>query len=162
MNVRNVILEIFGEYENVRFYTVKVQGEVLSETEKLFANHKGNKKYVEGLQIISRQLERNGQTGCDERHFRREGKMNDRTCALPSHLYAEGNKLRLYAIMISPNIVILGNGGLKKTKSYQQDTHLNSCMQLLQHLDAAIKYDTDQGLLTADFKTLQGTLLFHL
>lgn len=162
MNPRNVTLEIFGEYENVRFYTVKISGEKLSETEKLFSNHNGNKKYIEGLQIISKQMERNGKTGCDERNFRREGKMNDRTCALPAHLYAEGNKLRLYAIMISPNIIILGNGGIKTTKRYQDDPHLNACMELLQHLDAAIKKETNKGSVAANFKTLQGNLAFQI
>ncbi|MFY7666338.1 hypothetical protein [Flavobacterium sp.] len=141
---------------------MRVDGEKLSETEKLFSNHNGNKKYIEGLQIISKQMERNGKTGCADRHFRREGKINDRTCALPAHLYAEGNKLRLYAIMISPNIVILGNGGIKTTKTYQEDPHLNDCMELLINLDTEIKKKTKQGLIVPEFKTLKGNLAFQI
>lgn len=43
--------------------------------------------------------------------------MNDRVCALP----VLRSKLRLYCLRLSDSILILGNGGVKKTKTYNED-----------------------------------------
>ena len=58
--------------------------------------------------------------GAFERFFRPEGKMNDRVCALP----VLRSKLRLYCLRLSDSILILGNGGVKKTKTYNEDDAL--------------------------------------
>lgn len=48
-----------------------------------------------------------------------EGTKRDRVMALPSHL--ETTSLRLYLLNIQAKILILGNGGLKSTATYQEE-----------------------------------------
>ena len=43
--------------------------------------------------------------------------------SLPSHL--ETTSLRLYLLNIQAKILILGNGGLKSSATYQEDEHLH-------------------------------------
>ena len=52
-----------------------------------------------------------------------EGKMNDGVCALP----IESGKLRLYCNRLSQQILIAGNGGVKDTKTYNENNELSNC-----------------------------------
>lgn len=160
MSKKQVLLEVFDNHDKITFYTLRIKGETYSEAEKFFSNHKNDKKYLEGIFIILRKMERMGKTGCDERHFRYEGKAKDRVCALPEHLTA--TKLRLYAIRISENIVILGNGGLKTTKTYNEDKHLNTCVEFLQVIDGIIKKRILNKEIISTSKVLSGNLKFEL
>lgn len=57
--------------------------------------------------------------------------------ALPSHL--ETTSLRLYLLNLQSKVLILGNGGLKNSSTYQQNEHLNKCVQVLQKIDIELK-----------------------
>lgn len=57
--------------------------------------------------------------------------------ALPSYL--ESTKLRVYLLNIKSRILIIGNGGLKTTRTYEEDTHLNKCVQDLQRIDIQLR-----------------------
>lgn len=46
--------------------------------------------------------------------------MNDRVCAMS----VLKSKLRLYCLRLSDKILILGNGGVKKTGTYDEDDTL--------------------------------------
>ena len=81
----------------------------------IFANEKNYR-----LDIIKRD-------GAADRHFRYEGTKRDRVMALPSHL--ETTSLRLYLLNIQAKILILGNGGLKSSATYQEDEHLHKCVK---------------------------------
>ena len=55
-------------------------------------------------------------------------------------MYAVHNsKLRLYCLRLSDKILILGNGGVKKSKTYEQDSELNGYVLTLQKFDNLIK-----------------------
>ena len=41
------------------------------------------------------------------------------------------SKLRLYCLRLSDKILILGNGGVKKTRTYEEDANLQKFEQLL-------------------------------
>lgn len=47
--------------------------------------------------------------------------------------------LRLYLLNIQSKILILGNGGLKNTATYQEDENLHRCVRTLQKIDIQIK-----------------------
>lgn len=158
---RTISLEIFEEHEEVTYYTIKFQGEDLSETDKFFSTFIEQKKFLEDLSIISRKIERIGKSGCEERHVRREGKMRDNVCALPENGIF-GCKLRLYGIRLSKNIVILGNGGHKTTKTYNEDPILNSYVEALQAIDYKIKSNLKQSKITIKYKNLKGKLTFQI
>jgi hypothetical protein len=80
--------------------------------------------------------------------------------ALPSHL--ETTSLRLYLLNIKAKILILGNGGLKSTATYQEDAHLHKCVQTLQKIDIQMKQMENQKVITVKGTKLFGTLTFTI
>ena len=79
--------------------------------------------------------------------------MNDNVQAIP----IEGGKLRLYCLRISEQIIILGNGGIKNTKSYQEDPKLYGYVLDLQRFEAILKENIEKGYIRVDEKELIGT-----
>ena len=68
--------------------------------------------------------------------------MSDGVAALP--VYKSG--LRLYCLRMSDSILIVGNGGVKDTKTYEENEDLNGYVISLQKLDALLKADIKNGL----------------
>jgi len=95
-----------------------------------------------------------------DRHFRYEGKKRDRVMALPSHL--ETTSLRLYLLNIKSKILILGNGGLKSTATYQEDQHLHRCVQTLQKIDIQLKESERRRVLIVTGTQLLGQVTFTI
>jgi hypothetical protein len=89
------------------------------------------------------------QKGIEERRFRPEGKMSDGVAALP--VYQSG--LRLYCLRLSDSVLIVGNGGIKSTRTYQEDEDLNGYVISLQKLDSLLKADIENGIVRIE-KTL--------
>lgn len=160
-NVQKIHLEVFEQHEEVTYYTIRYDGETYSEVEKFIIKNSEDKKLREDLHIISRKLERIGRSGCEERHVRNAGKKNDDVCALPEYGIF-GCKLRLYAIRISRNIVILGNGGKKTTKTYNEDPFLNSCVETLQQINYKIKNRVRYNKISINLNSIEGNLIFQL
>ena len=80
--------------------------------------------------------------------------------ALPSHL--ETTSLRLYLLNIQSKILILGNGGLKSTATYQEDDNLNRCVKTLQKIDIQLKQLEHQKVLIVTGTQLLGNLQFSI
>ena len=68
--------------------------------------------------------------------------MSDGVVALP--IYQSG--LRLYCLRMSDSVLIVGKGGVKNTKTYEEDEDLNGCVISLQKLDALLKADIKNGV----------------
>jgi hypothetical protein len=134
---RTISLEILSEYKEVTFYTLKYTDEEFSETEKFLMNFMDDDNFTEDIGIITKMIEKIGNSGAEQRHFRNAGKVKDSVGELPEHLYS--SKLRLYAIHTSKDIVILGNGGHKTTRTYNEDPHLDKCVSILQTIDNELK-----------------------
>ena len=155
---RNLLLELLEDGNKVSLYSPHFEGEAYSEFEKFLLTYKDIypndvRQLVYRLDIIKRD-------GAEDRHFRYEGKMRDRVMALPSHL--ETTSLRLYLLNINAKILILGNGGLKTTSTYQEDAHLNRCVQTLQKIDIQLKQREKQKIITVSGTKLLGTLTFSI
>lgn len=80
----------------------------------------------------------------------------DRVMALPSHLYT--SNLRLYCLNISHKILILGNGGIKQTQTYQKDVNLHRAVRNLQKIDIIIKKLENRRIITINGTNLHGPL----
>jgi hypothetical protein len=76
---------------------------------------KDNAERNQDLQKILNVLRKILENGALERYFRYEGKMNDRTVALP----VLRSKLRLYCLRLSDSVLVVGNGGEKNTQTYE-------------------------------------------
>lgn len=155
---RNLLLELLEDGNKVSLYSPHFENEEYSEFEKFLLAYKDTypndvRQLVYRLDIIKRD-------GAEDRHFRYEGTMRDRVMALPSHL--ETTSLRLYLLNINFKILILGNGGLKTTSTYQEDAHLNKCVQTLQKIDIQLKQRERQKIITVSGTKLLGTLTFSI
>lgn len=159
MKLDEIEILLLDESDKVGVYSCKVNGSDLSEFERFLQKYKDS-EHQEAIATIMARIVRLKEDGCYERYFRYEGARKDRLFALPSH-YDVGN-LRIFCLVLSPNILILGNGGLKTTRTYNEDAWLYSCADFLQRLDKKIKYFEKSGILTLEGKTIKGKTLFKM
>lgn len=155
---RNLFLELLEDSNKVSLYSPHFEGETYSEFEKFLLNYKDT--YPEDIRQLVYRLDIIKRDGAEDRHFRYEGTRRDRVMALPSHL--ETTKLRLYLLNINARILILGNGGLKSTATYEQDAHLNKCVQTLQKIDIQLKQMEQAQVIIVTGSQLLGTLTFSI
>jgi hypothetical protein len=154
---KSLEIELFEEHPNVNIFTIRFKNES-SEIEKFLDKFPIGCKYDRDIGIIIKVLDNIGKRGALERYFRYEGKFRDNVFALP----VEAIDLRLYVIRISDNILILGNGDIKKTKRYNEDPELNSIVKQLQTIDRLLKIKVQQGLIRIVGKKLLGKLNFEI
>ena len=145
-------LDIISESEKATLYSISFEKDGTTEFEKFVAEFEMNAEYNSDYQRIIAALQVILDKGALERFFRPEGKMNDNVHAIP----IEGGKLRLYCLRISEQIVILGNGGVKNTKSYQEDPKLYGYVLDLQRFEKILKENIDKGYISVNEKELHG------
>mgnify|MGYP003398568226 CR=1 FL=1 len=136
----------------VTMYTIQFTGEELSEYEKFVQRFKDSAELKRDYQIIIYALSKIAYNGALERYFRPEGKINDNVCALP----VDSGKLRLYCLRITDKILIIGNGGLKTTKTYEESEELLGYVIDLQKFDSLIKSEVANGSLTISETDIEG------
>ena len=105
-----------------------------------------NEDYQRILYALSIILER----GALERYFRPEGKINDDLCALP----IESGRIRLFCLRISDEVLILGNGDIKRTAAYEDDPRLLGYSLDLQRFDKLLRKDIEDGIVIIEEKEL--------
>ena len=123
------------------------------EVEKFVLKFKDDAYLQRDLQVILAALQRMLRTsGFLERYFRPEGKMKDNVCALP----VTSGKLRLYCLRLSDSVMIVGNGGQKNTKTYQESEELQGYVINLQKLDKLIRAAVRNGDITIEERIIEG------
>lgn len=125
-------------------YTIQFLSEDKSEYIRFYNRFKDDGTYNDDLARIVQFVDTIADLGALERYFRPEGKMSDRVCALP----VVRSKLRLYCLRLSDSILILGNGGVKKTRTYDEDDELRGYVVTLQKFDKLIRQGMDEGAIT--------------
>ena len=96
-------------------------------------------------------LDKIAEEGALERFFRPEGKMRDSVVALP----VLRSKLRLYYLRLSDRILVLGNGGVKNSRTYQEDDSLRGYVLTLQRFEELLKEGERDGSVTITSKTIE-------
>ena len=127
-------------------FTIIFENENQSEFVKFVNKFKDDAIRKNELRIILNQIDVMLQKGIEERRFRPEGKMSDGVAALP--VYQSG--LRLYCLRLSDSVLIVGNGGVKSTRTYQEDEDLNGYVISLQKLDSLLKADIENGIVRVE------------
>ena len=155
---KKIFIELLEEYEKVNIYSIRIDGESQTEFEKFMLNHK--EEYKRDLGILAYRLEKIANDGVFERHFRYEGKHKDRVSAIPSHI--DISKIRVYCICINERILILGNGGLKKTRTYNMNPLLEKIVTLMKQVDQQIKNKEASGLIIIVKKNIFGELYVEI
>lgn len=148
-------IELFEEHQNATFYTIRFEKES-SEFDKFLDKFPPGGEFDDDVNIIITWLDKIGLRGALERYFRPEGKIKDDVFAIP----IETSRLRLYIIRITDEIVVLGNGGRKKTKTYNEDAELDLYVSQLQRIDRILKLKIKRGSVRVKRKHLTGELKF--
>lgn len=152
----NLFIELLEDGDKVSLYSPRFEGEEYTEFEKFLLQYKDS--HPEDVAQLVYRLDIIKHDGAADRHFRYEGTKRDRVMALPSHL--ETTALRLYLLNIQSKVLILGNGGLKNSATYQENEHLNKCVQILQKIDIEMKQLEKQKIITISGTQLLGKLSF--
>lgn len=150
--MKRVNLETVQSSAKASLYTIFFEGDDMSEFSKFMTRFKDNGKLQRDYQLIVYALQKILETGALERYFRPEGKYSDRVCALP----IDSGRLRLYCLRMSDKILILGNGGIKETKTYNENQELSGYVLDLQKFDALLKASERDGTITVEETTLSG------
>ena len=151
-------LILVNEAKNCTLYTIQFLSNDESEFEQFYNKFKDDVEFNPDLMRIVGFLGRIADFGALERYFRPEGKMSDRVVALP----VVTSKLRLYCLRLSDKILILGNGGEKKTESYEEDDELSGYVITLQNFDKLIKEGTKNGTIIVTENKIETDSTFDL
>lgn len=139
-------------------YTIQFLSESDSEFERFYARFKDDAEYNPDLMRIVALINKIADMGALERYFRPEGKLKDGVCALP----VLQSKLRLYCLRLSDKILVLGNGGVKKTRTYNEDDTLKGYVLTLQNFEKLIKDGEKNGTITITANTIETDKTFDI
>lgn len=145
-------IEPVEQGNSASLYTISFVKDDLSEFAKFMSNFKDNARLQRDYQIILLALQRIMENGALERYFRLEGKYSDGVCALP----ISSGKLRLYCLRLSDKILIIGNGGIKDSKTYNENNELNGYVIDLQKFDSLIKDAIKDGSISIEETEIKG------
>ena len=140
------ILKTIEQNDNVGMFSICFDGSEVSEFEKFLNEFKDNATYNKDFNVILLALSKIIDKGALERFLRNEGRMNDNVKALA----IDSRKLRLYCLRISDQILILGNGGVKNTRTYQEDSKLSGYVMDLQTFDKVLLKAQKSGKVTIE------------
>ena len=145
-------VEKISESEKTALYSISFEKDGTTEFEKFVEEFEQNAKYNRDYQRIIAALQAILNLGALERFFRPEGKIKDSVAAIP----IEGGKLRLYCLRISEQIVILGNGGVKATRTYEEDSKLYGYVLYLQRFEKILNDNIAKGYVRIEERELNG------
>lgn len=153
-----VELMLVSEGENCTLYTIQFVSEDKSEFEKFYAKFKDDAEYNPDLMRVVSFIDKIADYGALERLFRPEGKRNDGICELP----VVKSKLRLYCLRLSDKILILGNGGVKNTRTYNEDDLLKGYVITLQKFEKLLKEGEKEGSVIITKNTIVSDKTFDI
>lgn len=134
-------------------FTICFEEEDATEFQKFIEKFKEDAIRKEELSVILTAINRMlTASGFLERYFRPEGKISDHVVALP----IERTKMRLYCLRMSDRVLIVGNGGVKTTKTYEEDESLNGYVITLQKLDNLLNHAIKRGKVSIEETTISG------
>lgn len=145
-------LKTIEQNDIVCLYSICFEGDEKSEFEKFLAEFKDNARLNKDFQTIIFALKKIIEKGALERFFRMEGKMKDSLCALS----LDSRCLRLYCLRISDQVLILGNGGEKVTRTYEENEKLSGYVLDLQKFDFLLKEARKNGKVKVENNIITG------
>lgn len=149
---------LLNQTDNCTIYTIQFLSEDESEFERFYTKFKDDAELNPDLMRIVAFINQIADLGALERYFRPEGKFNDSVCALP----VIQSKLRLYCLRLSDKILVLGNGGKKTTRTYNQDPVLQGYVITLQNFEKLLKEGQASGTVSITENTIETDNIFNL
>ncbi len=149
---KKTTVDLIEESEVVSLYSISFEIDRTTEFERFLEKFENqaewNKDYQKVLYAISLILD----NGALERYFRPEGKLSDDVCAIP----VESGNIRLYCLRISDEILVIGNGDIKQTATYEEDQRLLGYVLDLQKFERLLQSDIEAGIITVEERHLLG------
>lgn len=145
-------IKILEQTDNVSLYSICFNGNAISEYEAFIQRFKDDATLNMDYKNIILALEKIVAVGALERFFRPEGKMNDHVAALS----IDSRKLRLYCLRISDQILIVGNGGRKDSRTYEESAELSGYVMDLQEFDKLLTEAQKEGSVTIEKNVITG------
>lgn len=153
-----VELILMNEGNKCTLYSIQFTSEDNSEYERFYAKFIEDAKLNRDLLRIVQIVDKIADEGAFERLFRPEGKMKDSVVALP----VISSKLRLYCLRLSNGILVLGNGGVKNSRTYQEDDSLRGYVLTLQKFEELLKEGERNGSVVITERIIETDSTFEL
>lgn len=134
-------LIMLNSSDNCTLYSIQFLQDGEHEFQKFVAKFKNDAEYGEDYEQIALFINQIIRRGALERYFRPEGKMKDSVVALPTLK----SKLRLYCLRMSDKILVIGNGGVKSSRTYDEDTALAGYVMTLQRFEELLRQGQKDG-----------------
>jgi hypothetical protein len=149
---KKTTVDLIRESDKTALYSISFEVDGTTEFETFVSEFERNATYNRDYQRIIAALQAILNFGALERFFRPEGKIRDSVAAIP----IEGGKLRLYCLRISEQIVILGNGGVKATRTYEEDSGMYGYVLDLQKFEKILNENVSKGYVRMEERMLTG------
>lgn len=149
--MKELELVLINEGSGCTVYSIQFTSQDESEFQNFYSKFVNDSQFNDDLQKIVGFINRIADKGALERMFRYEGKYNGSVVALPTI----STKLRLYCLRLSDKILILGNGGVKNTRTYQEDDYLRGHVLTLQKLEDILKEGVRKGIVKISERTIE-------
>ncbi len=156
--MREVELLLVNSSDSCTMYTIQFLSDEKSEFEKFVAKFRNDAVLNSDFQTIMRFVQQILSNGALERYFRPEGKMRDSVVALP----IIRSKLRLYCLRLTDKILVLGNGDVKQSKTYEEDETLQGYVMDLQKFENLLKQEVRLGNVEITEKEIKTDKTFEL
>lgn len=151
-------LVLVNESDNCTMYSIQFLSEDETEFQRFYSKFKDDAVYNPDLVRIVAFINKIAEKGAFERFFRPEGKISDSVVALP----VVSSKLRLYCLRLSDKILILGNGGVKKSRTYNDDDTLSGYVLTLQRFEQLLKEGEKKGTVKITATRIETNKTFEL
>ena len=149
---RTATIQTIGQSDNVGLYSLLFDGKQETEFRDFLLKFKDNATLNKDYEAIVRAIDKIIANGALERYFRTEGRMADNVAALA----IDSKRLRLYCLRISDQILILGNGGEKTTRTYEESKELFGYVMDLQKFDELLKQEQKHGTIKIEKTVITG------
>ncbi len=153
-----VELLLVNSSDSCTMYTIQFLSDDKSEFEKFVSKFRNDAVLNTDFQTIMRFIEQILTNGALERYFRPEGKMRDSVVALP----ILKSKLRLYCLRLNDKILVLGNGDVKNSQTYEEDATLQGYVMDLQKFENLLKQEMRSGNVEITEKEIKTHKTFEL
>jgi hypothetical protein len=126
---------------NAHIYSVKLKGDAETLLEKFIKDNKDSHK--KDIEYLIRKIIKIGKLGCQDNFFKlNEGIPGDGVCALWHQ------NIRLYCIRYGHVALVVGYGGEKNVRAYQDDPELNATVKQVINLAADINQKVKEKEIT--------------
>ncbi|MCC8112888.1 MAG: hypothetical protein LIP03_02635 [Bacteroidales bacterium] len=145
-------VSLFDESDKCAIYSLQFASDNIPEFQKFLEKFEENVEYKPDYEIIINAIVRIFEHRSLERYFRPEGKFKDRLGALP----IDGGALRLYCLRLSDSVLIVGNGGVKNCRTYEERDDLRGYVINLQKLDSLLRKFEKSGHIQVSHCKIEG------